>query len=386
MNNQFSSTLAKDEINFNGLDKKAIKEMIREAEREKKSIMTRLKFLNSRLKNLKNCLGGKRKISNETREEVSFTPRNRENPAWKLGKSRSLRDLESSKPNFSGENPKKRMKKFEKMNEEMNEINGKLDEGKLKAVNSIVSPTRIPKHETKKRVKDKNMVEEEVPDSPVLKNIAVQSTGFQLEEDDVVYAQKLVAKWEKMKKGKNQEKKKDFSHENRMIKDLTSPHELREMINIGLINSGYQEFTPSDFQVKHRRPQLRQKKAQIPRKRRHQRVVAQNFPSNIRSRSYNVPTSEYPYSDDIDQLKGSYLLEYYPTSSSRGHSRRQKKRKIFIRNQKKKNIKQKGRNKNFNFRTHSQTFSPNKKQKNLRIGTRRKLRGASSLKPSIYFN
>lgn len=156
VNNQFSSTKGKDDINFNGLSQKAIQEMIKETEIEKKSLMTRLKFLNSRLKNLKNCLGGRRKISNETREEVNFTPRNKQNSGWKLGKSRSLRDLESSKPNFGAngdETNKKIKKKIEEINEEIKgeKFNGKIDEVKLKAVNSIVSPTRIPKHESKKR-------------------------------------------------------------------------------------------------------------------------------------------------------------------------------------------------------------------------------------------
>ena len=363
VNNQFSSTKGKDDINFNGMDKNAIELMIKETEYEKKNLLRRLAFLDSRLKNLKNCFNGRRKVSNETEKEVNFTPRNKQDTAWKLGKSRSLRDIESSK--FGNEEKAK----FKKMNMEMEENNPKLDEGKLKAVNSIVSPTRIPQEKSVK--KEKRKVDKGIPESPFHKTIAIQSTNFEIKDDDVIYSQKLVSKWEKMNSlDLSSQPNPDFIKRTRdFVEPLINPIKTTEP----LLSNSFNITTRNNLQNNFRRHQLRNRRTPIESNR--PKYGIRKIPIRSVSSNYNYPLLNYQI-DDLDNLQDSYL------HSSDSSSKIYKKKKISIINSKKKNY----NNKKLNLSYRTQSISPVKKTRNLSKSKRRKIKGNSSIKPSIYFN
>jgi hypothetical protein len=132
-----------EEINFASLGTKALKEFIREVEKEKSEILEKLKFLMKRLKNLKVCLTKREEFEQsmdvlvEVKEDLGKS---------KLGKSRSLKELK-----ISGINLKEKIEGIE---------------------NSFKVKTLVAK--------------------------SIQATGLTLEQRDVVYRQKLVKKWKKV--------------------------------------------------------------------------------------------------------------------------------------------------------------------------------------------
>lgn len=359
---------------------------MREAEREKKSLLRRVKFLDGRLKNLKNCLKGRRKESNETQEGVSFTPRSEKERSWKIAKSRSLRDLESSKANFGSES--KNMK-FE----DMKDNKPKLDEGKLKAVNCIVSPTRIPfKHEPRK--KEKTKADRAVPSSPELKSIAIQSTDFQLEEMDIVYSQKLITKWERIKRSNTTEENSSRFNE--------SSTKRKSNFKIYNMSSNAQSHIPSrvhpDSFPRPQRPShspFNHQTSQFhPKKncRRHKPVrnishFSTGKRGQQRSRGYwmDEDLHEKDY-QNFDQ--NSLLLEEQDSSPPRirYHSALpSRKKKLLLRN----SNKNRRRKINFSYkRKNNSVYSPIKNTQNIRFrkSKRRNLRTKSSIKPSIYYN
>lgn len=389
VNNQFSSTRGKDDINFNGLNQKAIKEMIKEAEREKKSLMRRVNFLDGRLKNLRNCLKGRRKESDETQGEVSFTPRSQNNRSWKIGKSRSLRELESSKANFGSEDNKT---KFEQMKDKK----PKLDEKKLKAVNCIVSPTRIPL-KTESRKKEKERVDKAVPCSPGLKDIAIQSTDFQIDERDIVYSQRLITRWERTTRNSKTTEGETSRYDGSPIKKQSNFKIWNRSLNVQSIIQPRDTTSDSMHRPNYKPPhtgyrqyhsQFRPKKSLA--KNHRVRNISHFSAGNgayRRSKSYSRGPEQEMCEEEYDNVDASsYLLENQQESPQRfrHHSAAPSRRmKIRVGQNPKKSKRKKI---NFSYQKNNKFYSPLKKQKNIRYRKRRNLRTKSSIKPSIYYN